>query len=319
MAEYSPSKIVKDGNTYNFRDTTKIPLAGSNAISGSLIPATTNAYDLGGPSYQWNNAYIKSLTINGVACGDILTHNASEFVDVTGAQTINGVKTFSNIMYALGSQIILRRNDVERTVLPASIVYTAFSFNDKSGAGTSSRFGAVENVIKTNGDVNLDLRAYDFSTKSNTHTTVVLERKYDGTSSFYPEQNNTVNLGTSTNKWRSLNGINPGALSLPGMSYINLDTTNFDVTATTIGTFTPTVDGWAILSMTQKNKHFGIWILQGSYRATFQSVYHDTDYIIFALIPVRANVSMNIYCTADDIDSTRKVDWLRLFPCQGNV
>ena len=47
MAEYNPSKIIKDGNTYNFRDDTKIPLAGSNQISGSLIPATTDAYDLG--------------------------------------------------------------------------------------------------------------------------------------------------------------------------------------------------------------------------------------------------------------------------------
>ena len=71
-------------------DNTKIPLAGSNQISGSLIPATTNAYDLGGPSYQWNNAYIKSLTINGVACGDILTHNANEFVPRSGGAVMTG-------------------------------------------------------------------------------------------------------------------------------------------------------------------------------------------------------------------------------------
>lgn len=90
MAEYNPSKIIKDGNTYNFRDNTKIPLAGSNQISGSLIPATTDAYDLGGSSYQWNNAYIKSLTINGVACGDILTHNVSEFVPRSGGAVMTG-------------------------------------------------------------------------------------------------------------------------------------------------------------------------------------------------------------------------------------
>ena len=90
MAEYNPSKIIKDGNTYNFRDTTKIPLAGSNQISGSLIPATTNAYNFGSSSYQWNNAYIKSLTINGVACGDILTHNASEFVPRSGGAVLSG-------------------------------------------------------------------------------------------------------------------------------------------------------------------------------------------------------------------------------------
>ena len=96
MAEYSPSKIIKDGNTYNFRDTTKIPLAGSNQISGSLIPATTDAYDLGGSSYQWNNAYIKSLTINGTACGDILTHNESEFVPRSGGAVMDGKLYMTN-------------------------------------------------------------------------------------------------------------------------------------------------------------------------------------------------------------------------------
>ena len=97
MAEYNPSKIIKDGNTYNFRDTTKIPLAGSNQISGSLIPATTDAYDLGGSSYQWNNAYIKSLTINGTACGDILTHNASDFVPRSGGAVMTGAALSKNV------------------------------------------------------------------------------------------------------------------------------------------------------------------------------------------------------------------------------
>ena len=104
MAEYNPSKIIKDGNTYNFRDDTKIPLAGSNAISGSLIPSTDGTVNLGGPSYQWNNAYIKSLTINGVACGDILTHNASEFVPRSGGAVMTGrlYKTTNNTTFAIG-------------------------------------------------------------------------------------------------------------------------------------------------------------------------------------------------------------------------
>ena len=72
-------------------DNTKIPLAGSNQISGSLIPSTDGTVNLGDSSYQWNNAYIKSLTINGVACGDILTHNASEFVPRSGGAVITDI------------------------------------------------------------------------------------------------------------------------------------------------------------------------------------------------------------------------------------
>ena len=65
MAEYNPSKIIKDGNTYNFRDTTKIPLSGSNQISGSLIPATDNSIDVGSSTKNIKTLYTKGITIDG--------------------------------------------------------------------------------------------------------------------------------------------------------------------------------------------------------------------------------------------------------------
>ena len=36
-----------DGNNYLLRDNSKIPLSGSNQISGNLIPATDNSIDIG--------------------------------------------------------------------------------------------------------------------------------------------------------------------------------------------------------------------------------------------------------------------------------
>ena len=65
MAEYNPSKIIKDGNTYNFTDTTKIPLAGTNALSGSIVPSTDNSVDLGSSSKNIKMLYTKGITING--------------------------------------------------------------------------------------------------------------------------------------------------------------------------------------------------------------------------------------------------------------
>ena len=55
MATYSPSKITKDGNTYNFTDTTKIPLAGTNALAGSIVPDTDNAYNLGDSNKRYQS------------------------------------------------------------------------------------------------------------------------------------------------------------------------------------------------------------------------------------------------------------------------
>ena len=52
-------------------------------------------------------------------------------------------------------------------------------------------------------------------------------------------------LGDSTNKWKTLNGINPGALSLPSDNYstANLDPTNWNTTGSE-NTYTAPSDGW---------------------------------------------------------------------------
>ena len=65
MATYSPSKITKDGNTYNFTDTTKIPLAGTNALAGSIVPDTDNAYNLGDSSHNYARVFAY-VVYNGV-------------------------------------------------------------------------------------------------------------------------------------------------------------------------------------------------------------------------------------------------------------
>lgn len=70
-------------------------IAGDKDFTGTtgthdVIPATTDTYDLGSSAKEYNNAYIKALTVNGTAAGDILTHNASEFVPVTGTSALAG-------------------------------------------------------------------------------------------------------------------------------------------------------------------------------------------------------------------------------------
>ena len=280
-----------------------------------VIPSAAETYNFGSPSYQWNNAYIKSLTINGVACGDILTHNVSEFVGVSGNQTISGDKEFNNISASdtLKAKKYINFNDNSNIYISGGRGWNLGGQISLFGKDNVTRDDSG-NIVTDGGDVVLRCPSNlcgNFDVVLNVNNSIK-EPQFSPT-------HNKINLGTSTNKWKTFNGLNPGALSLPSRNYISLDTTGFDVTATTIGAFTSTVDGWAILSISQKNKPFGIWILQGSYRVTYQSVYHQGDYLIFALIPATAGLNLSIYCTADDIDSTRKVDWLRVFPCQGNV
>ena len=284
-----------------------------------LVPSATDTYNFGSPSAQWNNAYIKSLTINGVAAGDILTHNVSEFVDVTTAQTVGGQKIFTHGATGLGRDSYhFATSPYGKNTPPnnTSFQYVWFGGNTASqGFANSWYSGYLEQRIYTDGSAQGRWLIRDTS-----ESPVALELFVSGDNKqVRPLGNNITDLGTSTNKWKSFNGINPGALSLWGNNIINLDTTSFDVTSTTIGTFASTVDGWANLVIGQKNKPFGIWLIGGAVRESFYSVKNNDDYFVFALIPVRANVSITIYCTADDIDSTRNVSWLRVSTCQGNV
>ena len=72
-------------------------IAGDKDFTGTtgthdVIPATTDTYDLGSSAKEYNNAYIKALTVNGTAAGDILTHNASEFVPRSGGAVFTGAE-----------------------------------------------------------------------------------------------------------------------------------------------------------------------------------------------------------------------------------
>ena len=399
MAEYNPSKIIKDGNTYNFRDTTKIPLAGSNKISGDLIPSTDGTVNLGSLSYQWDQAYIKSLTINGVACGDILTHNASEFVNVSGNQTIAGVKSFSANTYITSLNFtneVASPSSSNSAVLPliATITYTDQSTpqsarlnfritangdkslypqeNNQYSLGVSSKrwttlygyFASLGgtylgNEISTNERTNLYLLAnrdidgqsgayigrfrqnraqgamsdddvsfvsFDFLENSTRYTRCFTMGLTDWDSNGVPQTyyitapNGKGSLGTSTNKWKSFNGINPGALSLPG-SYVNVDTTNWALDGSAVNVFTPTSDGWLGIQGVDSVYDQMHYIFIGR---NDSASYHSQNmlspinglwsksYHGCVFIPVVKNTRYDIRCICDSVVAT-------FYPCQGNV
>ena len=294
MAEYNPSKIIKDGNTYNFRDTTKIPLAGSNEISGSLIPSATETYNFGSPSYQWNNAYIKSLTINGVACGDILTHNVSEFVNLSSDQTVGGIKTFGSL--------VSKSNKLERGSLPTATINEdpIFISVDKNNRRTLAFF----NYYYPNGDGKVVLYTY------NQNTTI----SFGGQSnikSVYPSITETYNLGTSTNKWKSFNGVEPSDLSLPSDTSITIDTTDFAWGRNF--TFTPSVNGYLFINIGNTNgiKSLSLKTGRGEYYFSNQ-----TNILRFTM-PVYKGKLVTILANSSAAETV--IPSLSLFPCLGNV
>lgn len=79
-----PSKTSDLTNDSGFitSDNTKIPLAGSNQISGSLIPATDNAYNLGDSTYGFANFYTNKIYLKGSTIFNVTDDN---YICVGGA------------------------------------------------------------------------------------------------------------------------------------------------------------------------------------------------------------------------------------------
>lgn len=124
------------------------------------------------------------------------------------------------------------------------------------------------------------------------------------------------NLGTSTNKWKTLNGINPGALSLPDHnSYLdikgNLPASISDNLWLARCQITPERDGILILTFNDCSSAV-VWISSDlpSYGDQGTSICIEKRVMAFVLKGVTYNIFTNNYS---------QVASARIFYCQGNV
>ena len=293
-------------------------VAGNKEFTGTttahdVIPSATETYNLGSPSYQWNNAYIKSLTINGVACGDILTHNVSEFVGVSTAQTIGGDKTFTGNVFFNSYRVKIKNGSQEIGVVPSTNQWNGISFLDKNNLSTFS----IEQAFLSNGNTVLHfsmtpniaggslLRIFESTYNASTAEIVTKSR------TLIPDVNNSRDLGTSTNKWKSFNGVEPSDLSLPSDTSITIDTTDFAWGRNF--TFTPSVNGYLFINIGNTNgiKSLSLKTGRGEYYFTNQ-----TGILRFTM-PVYKGKLVTILASSSAAETI--VPDLLLYPLQGNV
>ena len=87
-------------------DNTKIPLAGSNQISGSLIPATDNSIDIGSSTKNLKMLYTKGITIDGKTIDTDANSNMvydSHIVDTIEEQGDGYIRYSSGIQICWGT------------------------------------------------------------------------------------------------------------------------------------------------------------------------------------------------------------------------
>lgn len=127
----------------------------------------------------------------------------------------------------------------------------------------------------------------------------------DGTFNF--NSNTPANLGTSSNKWKTINGLNPGALSLPNES-AGFISKSLPYSG---GMITADVDGWFEIRTKATSPNAAIQLLVAGGASSYAK---NTGDALIISVPMRAGISVTIFYK--DIETPTVC---RLVPCAGNV
>ena len=137
--------------------------------------------------------------------------------------------------------------------------------------------------------------------------------------SFYPSAD--INLGISTNKWKTLNGINPGALSLPDLNTAqSIDRTGWVYDGSTYNPIklsstdtNMTKNGWLYVRISSTGSSDKLSIKYNSIGDKYPtSSFGDTGGCIEVFVPVIAGSSVYLCATKD-------LQFCKFYPCLGNV
>jgi hypothetical protein len=286
---------------------------GSNTFN-NILPNTTNTYSLGSSTNQWSSVYAQTYYYNGTAWG-LDKSNTWTNVNTFSMATAESIAV-KHVTYK--GAILFRTNGVSsfknyNTFLKWDIngYDNSFGLYRSIGILGDTTAGATDEDI----DTSFSLWKAHIRSKSLDFTNSV-KATNDGTeNSLKPITTSVTDLGTSTNKWKTLNGVNPGALSLPDISNaISIDTTGWDLTGNAFSPnwYMPTVDGWLCViafAGTMTDAWLDIWVdaLWG------QSASQSPSGELFCMIPVRANLNVRIRVKASSIYDAR------LFVASGNV
>ena len=85
--------------TYDIHDAGAIPLSGSNAITGSISPATDISCDLGSPNCDFANVYAKNVKTRQIVDSLHLNYNNGAFIILRGKQQIGETGLFKIYAY----------------------------------------------------------------------------------------------------------------------------------------------------------------------------------------------------------------------------
>ena len=204
----------------------------TDLLNSDFIPSANNSYDLGSSSYQWKKIY------------------SADVVHTSENETITGIKTLVDYWRLQAKNLKAGAGETYGRT-GHSFIYTDRNDVEMGDIALYKNSGAARTFIRirggdyyTNGvpDAGGTLIQSSLRIGTKVDSTRIIECDTD---TLYPLTNNATDLGTSSNKWKTLNGINPGALSLPNLS----SGTGVSLSAGA-NSYSPPSDGWLSINLT---------------------------------------------------------------------
>lgn len=244
--------------------------------------------------------------------------NDTDVMHLTGDETSTGKKVFGDMATFDGSYLGNEASANARTAIvvesnqdthgQSGIYITKFRQNKAQGSMSGNdvvyiAFDVLENSVRTN----QALRA-SFTQFVNDIPTRVI---------FYSDVNGDRFLGTAATKWTHINGLNPGALSLPDIS-AGVDISGYITAGNNHNEYTPTVDGWISVILKSTSGATAVFIYQGDFSNGYYgstALPNQSEPVAMSCLPVKAGTVVNI----DTKGANSYVYAAKFFPCMGNV
>lgn len=283
---------------------TAVDTANSSATLSALLIDLSKDSDL-------SNYYTKTET------NTLLSSKADDsgVVHQSGVESIAGLKTFTDLMSIDGDYLGTEASTNQRTNLQL-----------RSNRDTPGKSGALLTRFRQNksqgGLLSGDLQMFGIDFLENeVRTSNVLLIQASGWGDSVPTKVNIISavkeysFGNSVRPCM-INGMNPGALSLPNLSG-GVDISSYFSTGTVANQYTAPADGWICLLTTSSSNAAIYWNdssnLVGS--VSFSAIVIDgSQRVTNCMIPANKNVVYDIVFKA-----VGNIISAKFFPCQGNI
>ena len=316
---YSSTALVASSTNSNaLLDNTDNLKVGDKVIDSSGVLFSITAIDTQNSTFTIGTALIDLA-------------NDSDVMHLSGDESALGIKAF------IGTRTEFKRSNGDGVILFGNGSFTKGSapndtinicrkyYGDATSIGSVLGYSSV--TVSNNGNkTTYQFYCIDNTAGSTSRTTIQMnyDKSLSGTNAQYinisgsllPSTDNSYSLGNSTNKWSTINGLNPSSLGMPDLSngidissYISYGTDRYD------STYTVPDNGYITIYGTCGGTASGMIITNGHYAQSSYAV-RRSDLVFYAGVTLPVSAGDVVTISTNNVTSLINA---KFYPCQGNV